>query len=167
MSPTCKLNMFHEYKALIKFANKDGIISKTSRKFPMHYVNTTFEFLGNSLIENGKYFLLNHHIFVYRNKYEVSLIYYSFSVFFLEDKKAKKSAVALKFLYILTVLSLNYTLTYQGFLLVLFACVNPFPFYKSSKRRNHLKPENFETLFLLSALKVSIKYVTSYQAEMK
>ena len=34
-------------------------------------------------------------------------------------------------------------------------------------RRNHLKPENLETLFLLSALKMPIKSVTSYQAEIK
>ena len=39
--------------------------------------------------------------------------------------------------------------------------------YKSSKTRNHLKPENLETLFLLSALKMSIKSATSYQAEKK
>ena len=34
-------------------------------------------------------------------------------------------------------------------------------------RRNHLKPENLETLFLLAALKMFIKSVTSYQAEIK
>ena len=38
--------------------------------------------------------------------------------------------------------------------------------YKSSERRNYLKPENLETLFLLSALKMP-KSVTSYQAEIK
>ena len=53
------------------------------------------------------------------------------------------------------------------FLLVLFACKDPSPLYISSKRRNHLKPENFETLFLLSAFKVLIKSATSYQAEIK
>ena len=42
-------------------------------------------------------------------------------------------------------------------MLVLFACKDPFPFFKSSKIRNQLKPENFETLFLLSALKIPIK----------
>ena len=39
--------------------------------------------------------------------------------------------------------------------------------YKSSERRNYLKPENLETLFLLSALKMPTKSVTSYQAEIK
>ena len=34
-------------------------------------------------------------------------------------------------------------------------------------RRNHLKPESLETLFLLSVLKMPIKSVTSYQAEIK
>ena len=53
------------------------------------------------------------------------------------------------------------------FLLVLFACKDPSPLYKSSKRRNHLKPENLETLFLLSALKMPTESVTSYLAEIK
>ena len=87
----------------------------------------------------------------------------SFSFFFLKDKNLKKLAVALKFLYFLTVLRLNSNV----FLLVLFACKDPSPFYKSSKRRNHLIPENLETLFLLSALKMPIKSVTSYHAEIK
>ena len=49
----------------------------------------------------------------------------------------------------------------------LFACKDPSPLYKSLKRRNHLKPENLETPFLRSALKMPIKSVTSYQAEIK
>ena len=53
------------------------------------------------------------------------------------------------------------------FLLVLFACKDPSPLYKSSKRRNRLKPENLETLFLLSGLNIHIMSVTSYQAEIK
>ena len=59
-SPTCKLKTFHEEKALIsfKFANKDSINRKTSRKFSMHYVNTTCAFWGNSLLEKGKYLVL-------------------------------------------------------------------------------------------------------------
>ena len=85
----------------------------------------------------------------------------------MEDKKLKKLAVASKFLYFLTVLSLNTNLFHQCFLLVFFAYKDPSPLYKSSKRRNHLKPKNLETLFLLSALKVLIKSGTSYQAEIK
>ena len=65
--------------------------------------------------------------------------------------------MALKFLYFLTVLNLNSNLFYQCFLLVLFTCKDPSPLYKLSKRRNHPKPENLETLFLLSTLKVPIK----------
>ena len=72
----------------------------------------------------------------------------------------KKLAVNLRFIYFLIVLSLN-------FLLVLFACKDPSPYYKSSKRRNHVKPENLETLFLLSTLKMPIKSVTSFQAKIK
>ena len=53
------------------------------------------------------------------------------------------------------------------FLLVLLACKDPSPLYKSSKRWNYLKPENLETRFLLSALKMPIKSVTSYQAKIK
>ena len=37
----------------------------------------------------------------------------------------------------------------------------------ASERRKHLYPENLDTLFLLSALKVPIKSVTSYQAEIE
>ena len=51
------------------------------------------------------------------------------------------------------------------FSLVLFACKDPSPLYKSSKRKNHLKRDNLETFLLLSALKIPIKSVTSYQAE--
>ena len=51
------------------------------------------------------------------------------------------------------------------------SCKDTLPLYKSSKRRNHLKnkdtPENKDTLFLLSALQMPIKSVTSYQAEIK
>ena len=53
------------------------------------------------------------------------------------------------------------------FHLALFASKDPSPLYKSSKRRNPLKPEKLETLFLLVALKVSIKSVASYLVEIK
>ena len=82
-------------------------------------------------------------------------------LFFLKDNKLKKLAVALNFPYFLTVLSLN-----SCFLLVLFACKDPSPLYKSSKTRSYLKPENLETLFLF-ALKMPVKPVTIYQAEIK
>ena len=64
-SPTCKLKTFHEEKALIsfKFANKDSIIRKTSWKFHMHYVNTAFNFLGNCLLEKGKYVVIESSYF--------------------------------------------------------------------------------------------------------
>ena len=52
-------------------------------------------------------------------------------------------------------------------MLVLSAFKDPSPLYKSSKRRGHLKPENFETLYLLSALQMPVKSVTSYHAEIK
>ena len=47
---------------------------------------------------------------------------------FLKDNKLKKLVVALKFLYFLTVLSLNSDV----FMLVLFACKDPSRLYKSS-----------------------------------
>ena len=53
------------------------------------------------------------------------------------------------------------------FLVVLFAFKDPSSLYKSSKRSSHLKPENLETPFLLSALKMTIKSATSYQAYIK
>ena len=37
----------------------------------------------------------------------------------------------------------------------------------ASKRRNHLKPENLETLLLLSALQVSVKAISCYESEIK
>ena len=37
----------------------------------------------------------------------------------------------------------------------------------ASKRRNYLKPENLETLFLLSALKVPVKAISCYESETK
>ena len=53
------------------------------------------------------------------------------------------------------------------FSLLLFACKDPSPLHNSSKRRNHLQPDNLETFFLLLALKMLIKSATSYQAEIK
>ena len=122
----------------------------------MHYLNTAFDYWG-IVFQKRESMLLNHHIFVQSNKNEVLLIYCSCS-FFLKDKILKKLAVTVKFL---TVSSL------KCFLLLLFACNNPCPLCKSSKTKNHLKPENLETLFLLSALKMPIKSVNSYQAEQK
>ena len=80
-------------------------------------------------------------------------LYRFIAAFFFKDKKLKKLAVALKFLYFHTVLSLN-----SVFLLVLFAWKDPSPLNKSSKRRNHLKPDNLKTLFVLPALKMPTKY---------
>ena len=76
-----------------------------------------------------------------------------------KQKKLKKLVVALKFLFFLTVLSLNSNF----FLLVLFACKDPSPLSKSSKRRNHLKPENLETLCYTQRHSA----ITSYRAETK
>ena len=55
----------------------------------------------------------------------------------------------------------------QRFFIVLFACKDPSPLCKSSKRRSHLKPVSLETVFLLSALKMLSMSVSSYQAEKK
>ena len=69
--------------------------------------------------------------------------FYCFTEAFLflkKDKKLKKLAVALKFLYFFTLLSLKVLML----LLVFFACKDPFPLYKSSKGRNHLKADNLE-----------------------
>ena len=87
-------------------------------------------------------------------------------LFFSEDKKLQKMAVALKFFYFFANLSLTSYLFYYCFLLVLYGCKDLSASYKSSKRRNHLKPENLETLFLPSAIKVTIKSGTN-KVEMK
>ena len=56
-------------------------------------------------------------------------------------------------------------------MLVLFSCKDPSPLYKSSKRRNHLKPEYLETLFARHFLcyqhKKYLLCLTSYRAETK
>ena len=71
----------------------------------MHYVNTAFHFLGNGLLEKGKYVVIESSYFCVSSKNKVLLIYCSFYLFiYLKDNKLKKLAVALKFL---TVLSLN------------------------------------------------------------
>ena len=44
-----------------------------------------------------------------------------------------------------------------------YCCKGLSPLYKSSKRKNHLKPENLKTVFLLSALKMPIMSATSHQ----
>ena len=130
----------------------------------MRYVNTTFNFLGNSLTEKGKSLVFESSYFCVDNY--VLLIYCSFSFFFWEDKKLKKLAEALKFPYFFTALRLNSNLFYYCFLLVLYACKDLSSLYNSSKRRNYLQPDNLETLFLLSAIKVTIKSGTN-KVEMK
>ena len=54
---------------------------------------------------------------------------------------------------------------------VLFSCKDPSPLYKSSKRRNRLKPEYLETLFARHFLcyqhKKYLLCLTSYRAETK
>ena len=52
-------------------------------------------------------------------------------------------------------------------MLVLFACNYLSPLHKSSERKNHLKPENLGTVFLLSALRMPIESVTNHRAEIK
>ena len=111
----------------------------------MHYVNTAFDFLANCLLEKGKY------VVIQSNENEDLQFYCrGLSFFFLKGKTLNKLDVALNFL---TILSLNSNAFCQSYLLV--------------KIRNHLKPENLETPFLLSVLKKPIKSVNSYQAEIK
>ena len=93
--------------------------------------------------------------------------FFCFAFFFFERQEITGIACSSDFplfLYFLTVLSLNSNLFYQCFLLVSFACKYPslqgMIWYESSKRRNHQKPENLETLFLLSALKMPILSLT-------
>ena len=118
----------------------------------MHYVNTTFHCLGNSFLENGK--VSSYRVIMFLCRVITAKFYKFIAAFpFFKDKKSKKLVAALKFLYFLTVLSLNSNV----FVLVLFACKDSSPLYKSSKRSNHLKPENLQTLSLPSALKMPIK----------
>ena len=65
MFPTCQPKTFQEYKSIIsfKFANKDSIIWKTSLKSPIHYLNIIFDFGENSLLEKGKYLVIESSYF--------------------------------------------------------------------------------------------------------
>ena len=119
----------------------------------MHYVNTAFDFLVNYLLEKIKYVVIESSYFRIIKKNVNKLV-----LFFVKDKKLKKLAVALK-LY-----TYCFKFKFECFLLVLFAFKDPSPLYKSSKTRNHLKPGNLGTLFLLSALQMPIKSVIGYQA---
>ena len=65
-----------------------------------------------------------------------------FFSFFLEEKKKE---IGCSFEFPLFPYCFKFKLC---FLLVLFACEDPSPLYKSSKRRDHLKHENLKILFL-------------------
>ena len=131
-------------------------------KFPFVLFKHSIWFFGEFSFRKGKvscYWIIVFLCRVIKMKFYWFIAVFFF--FFLKDKKLNKLPVALKFHYFLTVLSLYSTLFYQWFLLVLFPCKDPSPLYKSSKRKNHHKPESVETLFLLPALKIPIKPVTS------
>ena len=94
---------------------------------------------------------MNHRIFVKSNKNEVLLIYCSFSFFFLlKDKILKKLAAVFKFLYFLTILSLNFDAFCWFYLLV------KIPLHCINLQR--------EGTTLISAIsdKIPIKSVTSH-----
>ena len=135
MSPTCQLSF--------KFANKVSITRKTSWKIPMHYVNATFDFLGTSFLEKGKY-LVTELSFLCR---VINMKFYWFIADFLflfERYKIKEIGCSFE------VPLFSYCFKFKLFFA---SCKDSYPLDKPSKRRNYLKPENLETLFLLSALK--------------
>ena len=107
----------------------------------------SIRFFGEISLRKGKYVVIKSSNTLIKIKF-TDLLQLFFS--FFKVKKLKKLAVALKLLTVLSCISDVFC-----------------SFYKSSTTRNHLKPENLETLFLLSALKMLIKSVTSHQAEIK
>ena len=141
MSPTCRLKTFYEYKALIsfKFANKDSLIWNFL-KIPHELCKHNIWFLGEFPFRKGK--VSCYWIIIFLCRVIKIKFYWFIAAFFLKDKKLKKLAVALKFLYFLTDLILNLI-----FFASLITCKDPSPLSISSKRRNYLKPENFETFF--------------------
>ena len=122
-------------------------------KIPHALCKCNIWFSGEFPIRKGKVFCYWIIIYLWR---VIKMTFYWFIAVFLEDKKLK-----------LNVLSLNSNLFCQCFLLLLFGSKDPSLLYKSSKGRNPLKPENLEIIFLLSTLKVPIKFVTSYHIEVK
>ena len=155
MSPTCKLKTFHEYKALtsFEFANKDN--QESFLKITHALCKRKIRFFWKFSFRKGK--VSSYWIIIFLCRVMKMKFYWFIStfIFFLKDKKLKKLGVALKFLYFLIVLSLNSTVFAS-----LFACTDH-SLYKSSKRRNYHEPKNSETLFLLSALKMPVKSVTT------
>ena len=115
-------------------------------EIPHALCKCSIQFSGESRYRKEKVLCYWIIIILYRL---IKMKFYWLIVFFfvLEDKKLKKLAVVLKFLYFLTVLNLNSNLFYKCFLLVLFACKDPSLLYKSSKGTNPLTLENSETLF--------------------
>ena len=74
----------------------------------MHYVNTTFDFLGNSLLEKEKYLVIESSNFLQSNSKEVSKIYCSFSfVKRSEIKETSSFGSSFQVRHLFTVLSLN------------------------------------------------------------
>ena len=74
----------------------------------MHYGNTTFDFLGNSLLEKEKYLVIESSNFLQSNSKEVSKIYCSFSfVKISEIKETSSFGSSFQVLHLFTVLSLT------------------------------------------------------------
>ena len=69
----------------------------------MHYVNTTFDFLGGILQKRESILLLNHHFLCIKMKFYLFIA----GFLYLKDKKLKKSAVALKFPYFYIYMTIN------------------------------------------------------------
>ena len=142
MSPTCKLKTFHEYKALtsFEFANKDN--QESFLKITHALCKRKIRFFWKFSFRKGK--VSSYWIIIFLCRVMKMKFYWFIStfIFFLKDKKLKKLGVALKFLYFLTDLILNLI-----FFASLITCKDPSPLSISSKRRNYLKPENFETFF--------------------
>ena len=109
-------------------------------QFPHVLCKHNIRFFGSSLLEKAKscYWIIIFLCRVINMKFYWSIA--AFLFFKKEDKKLKKLAGALKFLHLLTVLILN-----SVFLLILFTWKDLSLWYKFSKGRNHVKPENLET----------------------
>ena len=109
-------------------------------QFPHVLCKHNIRFFGSSLLEKAKscYWIIIFLCRVINMKFYWSIA--AFLFFKRKDKKLKKLAAALKFLHLLTVLILN-----SVFLLILFTWKDLSLWYKFSKGRNHVKPENLET----------------------
>ena len=129
----------------------------------MHYGNTTFDFLGNSLLEKEKYLVIESSNFLQSNSKEVSKIYCSFSfVKISEIKETSSFGSSFQVLHLFTVLSLTSDVFCKFYFRVKtpLHCIN-------LQREGTVLNQSIQRHFLCYQHKKYLLCLTSYRAETK